>query len=132
MLAGGMLAFALLFDEVIATIIAAGQQQTLPIWMLEELVRPRQRLVTHVVAIIVVTVTFLSILGEIYLTCDRSERCLLACVGNYSCWLKNWYVSSEMRLPFDMLSGVNPSLFFATISAPFSTSSLTTTFGPSR
>ena len=31
------------FDEVIVTTFTAGQQQTLPIWMLEELVRPRQR-----------------------------------------------------------------------------------------
>ncbi|MCC7322181.1 MAG: ABC transporter permease, partial [Rubellimicrobium sp.] len=43
LLAGGMLAFALSFDEVIVTTFTAGQQQTLPIWMLEELVRPRQR-----------------------------------------------------------------------------------------
>jgi len=33
--AGGMLAFALSFDEVIVTTFTAGQQQTLPIWMLE-------------------------------------------------------------------------------------------------
>ena len=39
LLAGGMLAFALSFDEVIVTTFTAGQQQTLPIWMLEELVR---------------------------------------------------------------------------------------------
>src|SRR5262249_56278503 len=40
LLAGGMLAFALSFDEVIVTTFTAGQQQTLPIWMLSELVRP--------------------------------------------------------------------------------------------
>jgi putative spermidine/putrescine transport system permease protein len=54
LLAGGMLAFALSFDEVIVTTFTAGQQQTLPIWMLEELVRPRQRPVTNVVAMVVV------------------------------------------------------------------------------
>ncbi|MEH6836800.1 MULTISPECIES: ABC transporter permease [Falsihalocynthiibacter] len=68
LLAGGMLAFALSFDEVIVTTFTAGQQQTLPIWMLEELVRPRQRPVTNVVAMIVVLVTFLPILGAYYLT----------------------------------------------------------------
>ena len=68
LLAGGMLAFALSFDEVIVTTFTAGQQQTLPIWMLEELVRPRQRPVTNVVAMIVVIVTFLPILGAYYLT----------------------------------------------------------------
>tara|TARA_R110000868_G_scaffold411283_1_gene702705 strand:+ start:45267 stop:46070 length:804 start_codon:yes stop_codon:yes gene_type:complete len=68
LLAGGMLAFALSFDEVIVTTFTAGQQQTLPIWMLEELVRPRQRPVTNVVAMVVVLVTLLPILGAYYLT----------------------------------------------------------------
>ena len=68
LLAGGMLAFALSFDEVIVTTFTAGQQQTLPIWMLEELVRPRERPVTNVVAMVVVVVTLLSILGAYYLT----------------------------------------------------------------
>lgn len=68
LLAGGMLAFALSFDEVIVTTFTAGQQATLPIWMLEELVRPRQRPVTNVVAMIVVLVTFLPILAAYYLT----------------------------------------------------------------
>ena len=68
LLAGGMLAFALSYDEVIVTTFTAGQQQTLPIWMLEELVRPRQRPVTNVVAMVVVLVTFLPILGAYYLT----------------------------------------------------------------
>ena len=68
LLAGGMLAFALSFDVVIVTTFTAGQQQTLPIWMLEELVRPRQRPVTNVVAMVVVIVTFLPILGAYYLT----------------------------------------------------------------
>ncbi len=33
LLAGGMLAFALSFDEVIVTTFTAGQQSTLPIWI---------------------------------------------------------------------------------------------------
>lgn len=70
LLAGGMLAFALSFDEVIVTTFTAGQQSTLPIWMLQELVRPRQRPVTNVVAIVVFTVTFLPILAAYYLTRD--------------------------------------------------------------
>ncbi len=68
LLAGGMLAFALSFDEVIVTTFTAGQQQTLPIWMLEELIRPRQRPVTNVVAIFVVLVTLIPILAAYYLT----------------------------------------------------------------
>ncbi|MFN3549225.1 MAG: ABC transporter permease [Mesorhizobium sp.] len=73
LLAGGMLAFALSFDEVIVTTFTAGQQQTLPIWMLEELVRPRQRPVTNVVAMVVVLVTFLPILAAFYLTRDGDQ-----------------------------------------------------------
>ena len=68
LLAGGMLAFALSFDEVIVTTFTAGQQTTLPIWMLTELVRPRQRPVTNVVAVFVIAVTFVPILFAYYLT----------------------------------------------------------------
>ncbi len=70
LLAGGMLAFALSFDEVIVTTFTAGQQQTLPIWMLEELIRPRERPVTNVVAIVVIAVTLVPILAAYYLTRD--------------------------------------------------------------
>jgi putative spermidine/putrescine transport system permease protein len=70
LLAGGMLAFALSFDEVIVTTFTAGQQTTLPIWMLSELIRPRQRPVTNVVAVFVIAVTFLPILAAYYFTRD--------------------------------------------------------------
>ncbi len=73
LLAGGMLAFALSFDEVIVTTFTAGQQATLPIWMLEELVRPRQRPVTNVVAMVVFGATFLPILAAYYLTRGGEE-----------------------------------------------------------
>ena len=73
LLAGGMLAFALSFDEVIVTTFTAGQQATLPIWMLEELIRPRQRPVTHVVALVLFAATFLPILLAYYLTRNGSE-----------------------------------------------------------
>ncbi|MCV3205973.1 ABC transporter permease [Mesorhizobium sp. YC-39] len=73
LLAGGMLAFALSFDEVIVTTFTAGQQQTVPIWMLEELIRPRQRPVTNVVAMVVVLVTLLPILVAYYLTRDGDQ-----------------------------------------------------------
>lgn len=73
LLAGGMLAFALSFDEVIVTTFTAGQQSTIPIWMLEELIRPRQRPVTNVVAMLVFAATFLPILLAYYLTRDGAE-----------------------------------------------------------
>jgi putative spermidine/putrescine transport system permease protein len=62
LVAGAMLAFALSFDEVVVTTFTAGQQTTLPIWMFSELVRPRQRPVTNVVAVIVMAMTVLPIM----------------------------------------------------------------------
>jgi putative spermidine/putrescine transport system permease protein len=71
LLAGGMLAFALSFDEVIVTTFTAGQQATLPIWIFNQLVRPRDRPVTNVVAVFVVAVTFLPILFAHHLSQER-------------------------------------------------------------
>jgi putative spermidine/putrescine transport system permease protein len=62
LLAGGMLAFALSFDEVIVTTFTAGQQSTLPIWIFSQLTRPRDRPVTNVVALFVILITALPIL----------------------------------------------------------------------
>ncbi len=61
LLAGGMLAFALSFDEVIVTTFTAGNQTTLPIWIFSQLTRPRDRPVTNVVATIVILITLLPI-----------------------------------------------------------------------
>ena len=68
LLAGALLAFALSFDEVIVTTFTAGQQTTLPIWMLQELIRPRQRPVTNVVAVVIIALTFVPILIAYTLT----------------------------------------------------------------
>ena len=68
LLAGALLAFALSFDEVIVTTFTAGQQTTLPIWMLQELIRPRQRPVTNVVAVVIIALTFVPILIAYSLT----------------------------------------------------------------
>ena len=62
LVAGGMLAFALSFDEIIVTTFTAGQQETLPIWIYKQLTRPRQRPVTNVVAIFVIAITVIPIL----------------------------------------------------------------------
>ncbi len=68
LLAGALLAFALSFDEVIVTTFTAGQQTTLPIWMLQELIRPRQRPVTNVVAVLIIGLTFIPIIAAYWLT----------------------------------------------------------------
>ena len=68
LLAGALLAFALSFDEVIVTTFTAGQQTTLPIWMLQELIRPRQRPVTNVVAVVIIALTFVPIVLAYWFT----------------------------------------------------------------
>jgi putative spermidine/putrescine transport system permease protein len=68
LLAGGMLAFALSFDEIIVTLFTAGHQRTLPIWFYNELFRPRERPITNVVAVVVIAVTLVPILIAYYLT----------------------------------------------------------------
>jgi putative spermidine/putrescine transport system permease protein len=73
-LAGGMLAFALSFDEVIVTIFTAGNERTLPIWFFNELFRPRDRPVTNVVAVIVIAVTLIPILLAYLLTRPDDEH----------------------------------------------------------
>ena len=74
MVAGAVLAFALSFDEIIVTTFTAGQQQTLPIWMFNQLTKPRQRPVTNVVALFVIAITTVPILLANRITRDTIER----------------------------------------------------------
>ncbi len=74
LLAGGMLAFALSFDEIIVTTFTAGQQATLPIWIFNQLPRPRQRPVTNVAALIVILLTALPILWAHHLTSKNDDK----------------------------------------------------------
>jgi putative spermidine/putrescine transport system permease protein len=74
MLAGGLLAFALSFDEIIVTTFTAGQQQTLPIWIFSQLSRPRQRPVTNVAAVFVILLTSIPIMIAARLTRQVSEE----------------------------------------------------------
>jgi putative spermidine/putrescine transport system permease protein len=68
LLAGGLLAFGLSFDELIVTTFTAGPEQTLPIWLLNQLGRPRAVPVTNVVALGVMVITALPILTAWWLT----------------------------------------------------------------
>ena len=55
LLAGGLLAFALSFDEIIVTTFTAGASvQTLPIWIFSNLARPNQAPVVNVVAAVLI------------------------------------------------------------------------------
>lgn len=68
LLAGALLAFALSFDELIVTIFTAGHEVTLPIWLLNQLTRPRDAQITNVVAMMVMLITALPIIAAYYLT----------------------------------------------------------------
>ena len=73
LLAGGMLAFALSFDEIIVTTFTSGQQETLPIWIFSQLARPRERPVTNVVAMLVFFITLVPIYLAQRLTAESAD-----------------------------------------------------------
>jgi putative spermidine/putrescine transport system permease protein len=51
-LAGGLLAFALSFDEIVVTTFTAGTQETIPIWIYDHILhQPNQRPIVNVVAL---------------------------------------------------------------------------------
>ncbi|MBG6226436.1 putative spermidine/putrescine transport system permease protein [Arthrobacter sp. CAN_A2] len=55
LVAGSLLAFALSFDEIIVTTFTIGAgQQTLPVWILNNLFRPNQAPVVNVVAVVLI------------------------------------------------------------------------------
>jgi putative spermidine/putrescine transport system permease protein len=57
LVAGGLLAFALSFDEVIVTVFTSGAQETLPIFILDNIERGQQLPVVNVVALFVIVAT---------------------------------------------------------------------------
>ena len=62
LLAGGLLPFAVSFDEIIVTTFTAGAgDQTLPIWIFTNLTRPNQAPVVNVVAVLLVLVSVVPI-----------------------------------------------------------------------
>jgi putative spermidine/putrescine transport system permease protein len=62
LLAGGLLSFALSFDEIIVTTFTAGAGvTTLPIWILNNLFRPNQAPVVNVVAVVLIIASIVPI-----------------------------------------------------------------------
>jgi putative spermidine/putrescine transport system permease protein len=61
LISGGLLAFALSFDEVIVTTFTAGAQTTLPIFILDNLRQGQQLPVINVVALIVIVLTIIPV-----------------------------------------------------------------------
>jgi putative spermidine/putrescine transport system permease protein len=73
LLAGGMLAFALSFDEVIVTTFTAGTQETLPIWILANLRLPNQRPLVNVVAVVLIALSAIPVYAAQRLANDTGE-----------------------------------------------------------
>jgi putative spermidine/putrescine transport system permease protein len=74
LLAGGLLAFGLSFDEIIVTTFTAGaQEQTLPIWIFQNLFRPNQAPVVNVVAAALVVLSIIPIWLAQRLSGSKSE-----------------------------------------------------------
>jgi len=72
LLAGGLLAFALSFDEIIVTTFTAGAgQTTLPIWIFQNLFRPNQAPIVNVVAAALILVSIIPIYLSQRLTQER-------------------------------------------------------------
>ena len=70
LLAGGMLAFGLSFDEIIVTKYLAGSDQTLPLWILNNLQRPTNRGAVNVVAMLVLILSLIPVYIALRLTSD--------------------------------------------------------------
>ena len=62
LVAGGLLAFALSFDEIIVTTFTVGAgDETLPIWILNNFSRPNQLPIVNVVAVIVILLSIIPV-----------------------------------------------------------------------
>ena len=73
LVAGGLLAFALSFDEIIVTTFTIGAgEQTLPIWIFSNLFRPNQTPIVNVVAVIVVLLSIIPVYLAHRLTREES------------------------------------------------------------
>ncbi len=70
LVAGGLLAFALSFDEVIVTTFTAGAQETLPIFILSNIQRGQQLPIVNAVVFIVIVLTVIPVVIAQRLTRD--------------------------------------------------------------
>jgi len=74
LLAGGLLAFALSFDEIIVTTFTAGaREETLPLWIFNNLFRPNQAPVVNVVAAVLIVASIVPIWLAQRLSGSRNE-----------------------------------------------------------
>jgi putative spermidine/putrescine transport system permease protein len=73
LVAGGLLAFGLSFDEVIVTTFTAGGEETVPLWILTNLSRPNQLPIVNVVAFFVVLLSIIPVYFAYKLTTGGEE-----------------------------------------------------------
>ncbi len=74
LIAGGLLSFALSFDEIIVTTFTAGAgQNTLPIWIFQNLFRPNQAPIVNVVAATLVILSIIPIYLSQRLSSDNAS-----------------------------------------------------------
>ena len=71
-LAGGLLAFALSFDEIIVTTFTAGTQETIPIWIFNHFRLPNQRPIVNVVAVFLILLSMIPVYLAQRLSSDAS------------------------------------------------------------
>ena len=75
LVAGALLSFALSFDEIIVTTFTAGAgQNTLPIWIFQNLFRPNQAPIVNVVAAALILVSIIPIYLSQRLTQEKSTN----------------------------------------------------------
>ena len=75
LLAGGLLSFALSFDEIIVTTFTAGAgQSTLPIWIFQNLFRPNQAPIVNVVAAALIIISIIPIYLSQRLTQEKNSN----------------------------------------------------------
>ena len=73
--AGGILAFALSFDEVVVTIFTApAGDDTLPLWMMNQMARPNEASMVNVVATVVILFSLLPVWASQRLSREIDER----------------------------------------------------------
>jgi putative spermidine/putrescine transport system permease protein len=73
LLAGGLLAFALSFDEIIVTTFTPGTQETIPIWIFNHIRQPNHQPIVNVVAVFLIALSAIPVYVAQRLTGEAPE-----------------------------------------------------------
>jgi putative spermidine/putrescine transport system permease protein len=72
LIAGGLLAFGLSFDEIVVTLYLAGTKQTLPLWIYNNIQRPVNLGAVYVVGLLVLLISIIPVYLALRLTGDSA------------------------------------------------------------